>query len=197
MPAHSKRRPIVEAGLALVHRDGFARTGVAAIAAAGGAPKGSFYNHFASKDAFGVELLDRYFDDVRDALATTVADTARPPVERIRAYFELLGELGERDAYARGCLIGNLSAEAAPASPEIRVHLGALFDAWTLAIGEAVADGQAAGSIRADVPAATLAGLLVDAWQGALLRAKVRRDGAPLDAVLAVLVPALLAPAAP
>lgn len=197
MPGHSKRRPIIEAGLDLLHRDGFAATGVAAIAAAGGAPKGSFYNHFASKDAFGVAVLDRYYDGVHDALAATVGDTARPPVERIRAYFVLLRELGERDAHARGCLIGNLSAEAAPASPAIRAHLRSLLDAWTAAIGDAVADGQAARAIRADVPAATLAGLLVDAWQGALLRAKVRRTAAPLDAYLDVLLPALLAPTAP
>jgi TetR/AcrR family transcriptional repressor of nem operon len=197
VPAQSKRQPIVEAGLALVHRDGFTTTGVAAIAAAGGAPKGSFYNHFASKDAFGVELLDRYFDDVRAALATTVGDAARPAAERIRAYFELLRRLGEPDGHARGCLIGNLSAEAAPASPAIRAHLAALLDAWTTAIGEAVADGQATGAIRDDVSAATLAGLLIDAWQGALLRAKVTRSAAPLDTYLAVALPALLTAAAP
>jgi TetR/AcrR family transcriptional repressor of nem operon len=197
VPAHSKRRPIVEAGLDLLHRDGFAATGVAAIAAAGGAPKGSFYNHFASKDAFGVAILDRYYEDVRAALATTVGDAAQAPVARIRAYFTLLRELGERDDHARGCLIGNLSAEAAPASDPIRTRLGSLLDAWTTAIGDAIAEGQATGAIRADVPAATLAGLLIDAWQGALLRAKVSRSAAPLDAYLGVLLPALLAPAEP
>jgi TetR/AcrR family transcriptional repressor of nem operon len=194
MPAHSKRAPIVEAGRDLVHRDGFAATGVAAIATAGGAPKGSFYNHFPSKDAFGVAVLDRYFVEVETALARTVGDTARPPVERIRAYFALLRDLGERDAHGRGCLIGNLSAEAAPASPAIRARLGELLAAWTAAIATAVAAGQADGTIRGDVAAATLAGLLIDAWQGALLRAKVERDAAPLDAYLEVLLPALLHP---
>ena len=194
MPAPSKRAPIVEAGLELLHRDGFATTGVAAIAAAGGAPKGSFYNHFPSKDAFGVAVLDRYFGDVEDALSGTVGDTARPPVERIRAYFALLRELGEHDAHARGCLIGNLSAEASPASQAIRDRLGELYAAWTSAIAAAVADGQTDGTIRADITATTLAALLVDAWQGALLRAKVARDAASLDAYLGVLLPALLAP---
>ncbi len=195
MPQPSKREPIVEAGLRLVHRDGFAGTGVAAIAAAGGAPKGSFYNHFASKDDFGLAVLDRYFDDVRAALAATVGDDGLAPLERVRAYFVLLRELGEPEHHARGCLIGNLSAEAAPASAVIRTRLDELLGLWTAAIAAAIADGQATGDVRDDVPAATLATLLLDAWQGALLRAKVTRGAAPLDAFLDVLFPALLAPA--
>jgi len=195
VPRTSKRQPIVEAGLELLHRDGFNGTGVAAIAAAAGAPKGSFYNHFPSKDAFGAAVLDRYFDDVRAALATTVADDDLAPVERVRTYFVLLRELGEPEHHARGCLIGNLSAEAAPASAVIRTRLDELLDRWTTAIAGALADGQATGDVRGDVPAATLATLLLDAWQGALLRAKVTRSAAPLDAFLDVLYPTLVAPA--
>jgi TetR/AcrR family transcriptional regulator, transcriptional repressor for nem operon len=41
---------------------------------------------------------------------------------------------------------------------------------------------------RADLPAGSdpqhMAGLLVDCWEGAALRSRVRRDAAPLNAVL-------------
>jgi TetR/AcrR family transcriptional repressor of nem operon len=195
VPRPSKREPIVEAGLRLVHRDGFTGTGVAAIAAAGGAPKGSFYNHFASKDEFGVAALDRYFDGVRAALGDTIGDDARPPVERVRAYFLLLREIGEPD-HARGCLIGNLSAEAAPASAAIRARLADFLEEWTDAIAVPLAEGQRRGDVRADLAPDTIAALLLDAWQGALLRAKVTRSAAPLDAFLDVLYPTLILPAA-
>jgi TetR/AcrR family transcriptional repressor of nem operon len=192
MPKPSKRAPLIDQGLELVHRDGFARSGVAAIAAAAGAPKGSFYNHFASKDAFGVAVLDRYFAGVRTALAGTIADPSRAPLERLRAYFGLLCELSAADGYARGCLIGNLSAEVAPNSTALRAHLAELVGEWTDAIAGAVAGAQAGGEARSPVAAETLAALLLDAWQGALLRAKVERSPAPLDAFMDVLLPSLL-----
>ena len=42
------------------------------------------------------------------------------------------------------------------------------------------------------MPAETLAAVLIDGWQGALLRAKVERTSAPLDAFLDILLPSLL-----
>jgi TetR/AcrR family transcriptional repressor of nem operon len=192
MPKPSTREPLVEHGLELVHRHGFGSSGVAAIAAAAGAPKGSFYNHFASKDAFGVALLDRYFAGVRAALAATVGDASAAPLQRVHAYFALLRDRAREDSHARGCLIGNLSAEVTPSSEAMRAHLAELLDEWTEAIAGAVAEAQAAGTVRATAPAETLAALLLDGWQGALLRAKVERSPAPLDAFRAVLLPSLL-----
>jgi TetR/AcrR family transcriptional regulator, transcriptional repressor for nem operon len=192
MPQHSKRAPLIEHGLELVHRDGFGSSSVAAIAAAADAPKGSFYNHFASKDAFGVALLDRYFEDVRTALAATVGDQRQAPLPRLREYFVLLRELATTHGYARGCLIGNLSAEVTPDSAAMRAHLGWLMHEWTDAIAGTVGEAQAGGAVRSPASAHTLAALLLDGWQGALLRAKVERSPAPLDAFLDVLLPSLL-----
>ena len=43
-----------------------------------------------------------------------------------------------------------------------------------------VRDGQRAGEIRSDIDAAVLAGFLVSAWEGAVLRARVDKDGTAL-----------------
>ncbi|GAB5470727.1 MAG: TetR/AcrR family transcriptional regulator [Rhodospirillales bacterium] len=193
MVAPSKRSDIVEAGLDLVHSSGFAGSGVAAITAAGGAPKGSFYNHFKSKQDYGVVILDRYFEAVRATLNQILEAPDLPALERVRRYFAALRDLGEEDGYARGCLIGNLSAEMAANDPVLRERLEALLGEWTAALGAALVDAQRAGELRLDPSADVLAGLLLDAWQGALLRAKVERSAASLDAFLEVLLPALLA----
>lgn len=191
MPAHSKRGQIIESGLELVHREGFASSGVAAIAAAAGAPKGSFYNHFESKEAFGVAVLDKYFDEVRGEL-DEVLTAPGTPLERIHRYFQLLREGSIGEGFARGCLIGNLSAEASPASPAIRAHLRELLGQWRDAIATVIGQAQREGQARRDVPARTLAALLIDAWQGALLRAKVNRTPDSIDAFIQILLPALL-----
>jgi TetR/AcrR family transcriptional regulator, transcriptional repressor for nem operon len=197
MIAHSKRSAIVEDGLDLVHRAGFANSGVAAIAAAAGAPKGSFYNHFESKDAFGIAILDRYFENVRATLGAILADRAEPATARIRRYFLLLRDIGSRDGFARGCLIGNLSAEVASVNELLGQHLRLLLAEWTSILAAAVEEAQHTGVARADVSAQSLAAILLDAWQGALLRAKVEHTPAALDAVLDVLLPTLLRPARP
>jgi TetR/AcrR family transcriptional regulator, transcriptional repressor for nem operon len=192
MPAHSKRDQIIEGGLDLVHQEGFASTGVAAIAAAAGAPKGSFYNHFESKEAFGVAVLDKYFDEVRDELNQVLLTSDGTPLQRILSYFEMLRAGSVSEGFARGCLIGNLSAEASPASPAIRSHLHELLDQWRDAIATAVSEAQQEDQARCDVPAVRLAALLIDAWQGALLRAKVYRNAESIDDFVHVLLPVLL-----
>jgi TetR/AcrR family transcriptional regulator, transcriptional repressor for nem operon len=46
-------------GLQTPHRRGFNATSVQDITDAAGAPKGSFYNHFESKDALAAEVVGR------------------------------------------------------------------------------------------------------------------------------------------
>ena len=42
------------------HRKGFATAGLDEILGRVGVPKGSFYHYFASKEAFGLALIERY-----------------------------------------------------------------------------------------------------------------------------------------
>src|ERR1700722_6945091 len=53
---------LVQAGLRLLHAEGYAATGIQSIVESVNVPKGSFYNHFASKEAFGAEGMDASFD---------------------------------------------------------------------------------------------------------------------------------------
>jgi TetR/AcrR family transcriptional repressor of nem operon len=192
VPAHSKRAKLIEGGLDLIHREGFTRTGVAAIAASSGAPKGSFYNHFESKDAFGVAVLDKYFEEVHAELQEALDGAHGTLLDRIRGYFALQRAGGAAEGFARGCLIGNFSAEVSPASPVIRAHLRDLLDQWTAAIATVIEQAQDAGQARTSMAPATLAALLIDSWQGALLRAKVTHAADSIDAFIEVLLPTLL-----
>ena len=191
MARPGKRAELVEAGLALVHRRGFSATSVADIAEAAGAPKGSFYNHFKSKDDFGSTILEEYFADVRAALDETLLAPRKPARTRLRDYFVRLRNYVGRDDYARGCLIGNISGEISAVSAETREQLSRLIAQWTSSLEVCLAEGQGDGSIRADLAADDLAGLLLDAWQGALLRAKVERSPAALNTFIDVLLPRL------
>lgn len=60
------RERLLDAGVEAFHRRGFNGCGVQEITEAAGVPKGSFYNHFASKEALGAAVLDRYWQQRGD-----------------------------------------------------------------------------------------------------------------------------------
>ena len=56
----SVREQIVQAGIEDPVEKGFNGVGVQEITDTAGVPKGSFYNHFESKEALGAEIVERY-----------------------------------------------------------------------------------------------------------------------------------------
>src|SRR5690349_16691992 len=116
MPKHSLRDQILDAGLKVMFRKGYVGASVRDIVAEAPAPQGSFTNHFRSKEAFTREVLDRYFDDLRQLVAETLGDGSRTPRQRLRRYLDAITDRLAGDGFNRGCLIGDLSLEAAPQS---------------------------------------------------------------------------------
>jgi TetR/AcrR family transcriptional regulator, transcriptional repressor for nem operon len=186
------RDRLLAAGMETLHRRGFNATGVQDIADTARVPKGSFYNHFESKDALGAEVAQAYADKGAARL-TALVDGAGPPVARLRRYFEALNDLGRPYGFGRGCLLGNFGTELSAQSPAIRARLETIFDGWTQAIAGVIAEAQKRGAVAKDVPAATLAAFLLNAWEGAVMRSKVEKDRAPLDTFLAVTFKKILA----
>jgi TetR/AcrR family transcriptional repressor of nem operon len=173
------RERIVEAGLTTLLEKGFNGCGVKDITDLAGVPKGSFYNHFESKEALGAEIVERY--GLGNARRAALRDESLPPLERLRRHFEGLNKLFSELGYGRGCLLGNFSAEMADHSPLIRDRLAALFAAWTADIENAIRDAQAAGAIATTAKPYDLAAFLLDAYEGALLRTRVEKDGRAFD----------------
>src|ERR1700739_1741607 len=105
------REQLLEAGLRVFHERGFNASGVQEITEAAGVPKGSFYNHFKSKEALGAAALDRYWQQGASAGLRVLEDTEVPPCERLHRHFAAMAENMAKRGYRGGCLIGNLGAE--------------------------------------------------------------------------------------
>jgi TetR/AcrR family transcriptional repressor of nem operon len=179
MPRASNKEQIVEAGLKILLDKGFNGVGVQEITEAAGVPKGSFYNHFESKEALGAEIVDRYGLD--NARRRVLLDRTLPALKRLRGHFEGLNQLFVKSKFERGCLLGNFSAELSNQSPVIRERLAGLYQSWSKDIELAIEDGQAEGAIPPEKNARDIAAFLLDAYEGALLRARVERSRAPFD----------------
>jgi TetR/AcrR family transcriptional regulator, transcriptional repressor for nem operon len=182
------RERIVAAGLETLLEKGFNGCGVKDITDLAGVPKGSFYNHFESKEALGAEIVERYgqANDRRLALR----DAALPPMERLRRHFEGLSQV--LSAQGRGCLLGNFSAEMADHSKLIREKLAVLFAAWTADIEKAIREAQKTGAIATRAKPDDLAAFILDAFEGALLRARVEKSARAFERFMSLVFTQLL-----
>ncbi|WP_315838378.1 TetR/AcrR family transcriptional regulator [Bradyrhizobium prioriisuperbiae] len=192
MARHSLKEQIVEAGMKTFLEKGFNGCGVQEITSTAGVPKGSFYNHFESKEALGAEIVDRYGEGTERR--KILRDRTLHPLKRLKRYFEDLMTISTESNFERGCLLGNFSAEVSTQSPLIRERLDAIFVRWTKDIETAIADAQEQGLVATDLKAGVLASVVLDAYEGAVLRAKVEKNRRALDAFMKVTFSRILAP---
>src|SRR5574339_859028 len=97
--APDTRQALLQQGMALLLKHGYHDLGVAALLEATGIPKGSFYHHFASKEDFALQVVDRYLADVHALLEQSLSDSDRAPLERVRSFFERLLALYASQGY--------------------------------------------------------------------------------------------------
>lgn len=180
MSRPSLREDILNAGLQVLFQSGFHGASVRDICAAAGAPQGSFTNHFASKEAFVREVLDRYFANNKTLVSRVLNDPGRTPRQRLMRYLELITQILADAKWNRGCLIGDLSLEASLQSEPLRQRLEAIFQEWRLPFAQCIGEAQAAGEIDSSFGPLDLAEFLLASWQGAILRSKVDQGPAAL-----------------
>jgi TetR/AcrR family transcriptional repressor of nem operon len=192
MPRHSHKEQILTEGLRVVHERGFAAASVRDIVKAAGVPQGSFTNHFTSKESFGLQVLDRYFEQTRRRLDATLFNDALAPLQRLRAYVDAADNADERGV-RNGCLIGNFCIEASEHSEIIRHRLIEILDELQGAVTACLRAAVKAGDLPAITECAPLADFFISSLQGALLRAKVERTAAPVKLFKKVMFSGVLA----
>jgi TetR/AcrR family transcriptional repressor of nem operon len=175
----SAREEIVQAGLKCLVEKGFNAVGVQDITDTAGVPKGSFYNHFESKEALGVEIVERY--GANQTRREILTDPTVPPLQRLRRHFDRISALFAESHFKRNCILGGFSAELANQSETIRESLRKLYGEWTKDIEATIAEAQSKGEIANKTKASDLAAFLLDSYEGALLRARVERSRKPFD----------------
>jgi TetR/AcrR family transcriptional repressor of nem operon len=172
---------LLNAGVAALHSKGFNGCGVQEITEAAGVPKGSFYNYFESKEAFSAEVLEHYWEQGASKNLAVLSDESIPAIDRLKTYFSQRRDHHAANHFERGCMIGNLATEVTGQSRLVRDRLAGLFAGWVRVMANCVREAQLNGEIASDLDAVTLAAFLVNAWQGAVMRAKVDRDSTSLD----------------
>jgi TetR/AcrR family transcriptional regulator, transcriptional repressor for nem operon len=184
----SMRNAFVEAGRAEFHERGYTVTGIAAIAARAAAHKGSFYNHFASKEELAVEVLGLYAESQRLGM---LEDTRLAPLDRIRTHFEFIAQTLKDTGPELGCMLANFSTEVSPDTPLIRAQITAFVPHWAELIAANLDEAARAAGVD-DFDASSVAWMLIDGYEGAAVRARASASPAPIDNFLRRTLPLAL-----
>jgi TetR/AcrR family transcriptional regulator, transcriptional repressor for nem operon len=177
--AHNKD-DIVQAGLEIIFSKGFNGTGIDAILKQANVPKGSFYNFFSSKEEFGLAVIDLFLAEMAALLRPVREDVSLPPLERIRKSFEVLIARFEDNNCSKGCLVANLGLEMSDQCEPFRQRLEDALQRWIDSIAVTLEEAREKGAVPIEVEPAVLAESIVVYFEGALLRAKVKKSVEPL-----------------
>jgi AcrR family transcriptional regulator len=151
------REALLRAGMELFAEQGLDAPSLDALCARAGFTRGAFYVHFADREAFIVAVMEsatgRFLDAVLSARGTPL------DVREVVAAFAAVVGGGAFPVFGDVPLHQFLAACAR--SPALRErYLGLMLEARAR-LTEAVRAGQRGGSVRGDVDAELLAGLLV------------------------------------
>ena len=188
----SVRERLLQAGVSVFSTSGFNGSSVQDITDVAGVPKGSFYNHFDSKEALGAAAIEHFWTHKACGKLAVLEGSATRPLLRLRTYFDAVATELEANGYSCGCLIGNMAAELSDHSAVISGQLSDVYARWSRRVAECLAEAQQAGDMRTTTDPLVLATFALNAWEGALLRARVDKSRRPLQQFVDTLFTQLL-----
>jgi TetR/AcrR family transcriptional repressor of nem operon len=183
-PRHATKQRLLDVGLAMLLEHGYHDLGIQALLTAARTPKGSFYHHFVDKQDFALQVIDQYMQHVHAGLDACLGDNhRRPPLVRVRRFFELTQRSYRKEGYM-GCLLGALGQELSGVSELFRRKIEGCFTGIARRIAVSLDEARARGDIPLESDPQRMASVLVDCWEGAALRSRLRGNATPLNAML-------------
>lgn len=162
---------------------GYNALGIQAVLDETETPKGSFYHHFRDKEDFAHQVVEAYIAEVHVVLDQCLNDESLAPLERIRAFFGIVQQKYREEGYM-GCLMGGLGQELSGVNDNFRRLIERCFGSIAARLAVCLEAARQSGDIAPDADVRVLADLLVDCWEGAALRSRLRRQSSSLGAML-------------
>jgi len=174
IPENSRTR-LLAATIDLVRANGYAATRIEDVCAAAGVTKGSFFHHFASKEALAVAAADQWND--RASHVFSLASYQRKPeaIDRLLGYVEFRKELLSGDIWEWTCYAGTTIQEVHETYPAIRDACATSIEKHLFFLRAMIDDVLRENPVKG-IDAASLATHMQAVVQGAFIMAKARQD---------------------
>lgn len=180
---HSTKERLIGAGLRMLLENGYNALGIQAVLDDTATPKGSFYHHFKDKEDFALQVVEAYITEVHTVLDQCLENPELPPLERIRAFFGIVQQKYREEGYM-GCLMGGLGQELSGVHENFRKAIERCLSSIAARLSNCLKEAREAGLIAPNSDVRAMADLLVDCWEGAALRSRLRREPSSLGAML-------------
>jgi TetR/AcrR family transcriptional regulator, transcriptional repressor for nem operon len=180
------RTRIVRAAAELMLEHGVARTTIEDIQVAAGVSTSQMYHYFADKGDLVAAVIDLQSDQV---LGGQELELHR--VDSIGALYrwrDAMVDVMRGKGCASGCPIGSLASELSGTDPLARARLARAFAQWEGLLRDGLAAIAEQGQSPAGLDIDRMALAMLAAVQGGLLLSQVRRDTAPLEAAVDILI---------
>ncbi|WP_426127765.1 TetR/AcrR family transcriptional regulator [Pseudomonas sp. DWP1b1] len=178
------RQSILDTAQLIVGRKGFSAVGLNEILQTAEVPKGSFYHYFTSKDAFGVVLLDHYFDNYVHGMQQLFEQPGLTQHTKLMRYWQCWIDNQTGCTDAGKCLAVKLGAEVSDLSEPMRLALQRGTARTIGLLAEALQQGVEDGSVAITQHPDSLAQRLYALWLGTSVMSKITRTTAPFDEAL-------------
>lgn len=186
---------LLQEGLQQLAQNGYHGTGIKKILDAVNVPKGSFYNYFASKEAYVAEIIGQYNQQSLALFDQLMAESGAPALKKLEALYIHMLQKYAATQFQQGCLIGSLAAEIGHRYELCQIAMQLSVKNWQARLIRLIIQAQQEGSIRTDLEPAVLAEVLWSIWEGVLLKAQMDGNAEVAERVLGVLFEQLLVPA--
>jgi TetR/AcrR family transcriptional repressor of nem operon len=180
------RQNILDVAKLLVGKKGFSAVGLNEVLQAAQVPKGSFYHYFGSKDAFGVALLDGYFETYLEDMQRLFQDINLSESQKLGVYWRKWMDNQAGDTDSGKCLAVKLGAEVADLSEPMRLALNRGTSRIIECLAAAITRGVEEQTLTLSEDPMRVAKRLYSLWLGASVMAKITRASAPFDDALSM-----------
>jgi TetR/AcrR family transcriptional repressor of nem operon len=178
----SHREALLREGMAQIFANGYHGTTVDGLLKATGVPKGSFYHHFRSKEAFTETILNRYGGFHRDRLTSWAARDLSTPAA-LSGYFRDLARIFVESGYRLGDLAGKLATEIVDPTDPLHQQIAEIVRQWRVQLESVLRVGQRRGDIRTDRNVHALSAGLHALIDGAFVVGMSTRNADSLESV--------------
>jgi TetR/AcrR family transcriptional regulator, transcriptional repressor for nem operon len=186
MPRLTKQNPergdaktrLLDAARDVIRAKGYAATSVEELCQAAGVTKGSFFHHFKSKEALGVEAARHWTVMTTAFFAEAPYHAPDDPFDRVLAYVDFRKSMITGDPAEFSCLVGTMAEEVYASSPSIRDACAESIFGHAATLEADIAAAMRARGISGGFTAQSLARHTQAVLQGAFVLAKAGNDPA-------------------
>lgn len=176
-PRTSARSKLIDAAHLLVRQQGYSATSVDQICAAAGVSKGSFFHHFASKEALAAAAAEAWTSRANEFIFTLPPWTRiKDPYERLLAHIDFRASLIDGPAEAFTCYVGTMVQESFASSDVLRRASDASITAYSERLAEDIEAAITRYGIKNGITALSLAYHVQAVLQGGFILAKAKAD---------------------